>query len=342
MLGATHACANPVTARYGTTHGDAIAILLPHVVRWNASVVGAAVRRTAALRADAPNAPIAPIAPDAPSSALAVRLSDLAAAGDLPKTLRDAGASSGDLAALAQRGRGAVDRHVQPAAVRCRWSAGDLPMRVLIRFASLLDDLRDHGRRAVVAQQQTSWPQFRANPQLTGVASTPVAPKLKVMWTFDAGEAIESSAAIADGAVYVGSAAGELIALDFQTGAVRWKYRDRRDRRVVSGRRERRRLHRRSHRHLSRRRCENRQGAVDAQDDGRDSIVAGRRGRQGADRILRSVPLRAVGGQGRPSRGRSSFRATCTRRPRSSTAWRTFPDATKRSAAFAWRMGEKC
>ncbi len=37
MLGATHACANPVTARYGTTHGNAIAILLPHVVRWNAS-----------------------------------------------------------------------------------------------------------------------------------------------------------------------------------------------------------------------------------------------------------------------------------------------------------------
>ena len=36
MLGAAHACANPVTARYGTTHGDAIAILLPHVVRWNA------------------------------------------------------------------------------------------------------------------------------------------------------------------------------------------------------------------------------------------------------------------------------------------------------------------
>ena len=36
MLGATHACANPLTARYGTTHGNAIAILLPHVVRWNA------------------------------------------------------------------------------------------------------------------------------------------------------------------------------------------------------------------------------------------------------------------------------------------------------------------
>ena len=40
MLGATHACANPLTARYGTTHGIAIAVMLPHVVRWNAEVVG--------------------------------------------------------------------------------------------------------------------------------------------------------------------------------------------------------------------------------------------------------------------------------------------------------------
>jgi alcohol dehydrogenase len=35
MLGATHACANPLTAHYGITHGLAIAALLPHVVRWN-------------------------------------------------------------------------------------------------------------------------------------------------------------------------------------------------------------------------------------------------------------------------------------------------------------------
>ena len=41
MLGATHACANPLTARYGTMHGVAIALLLPHVVRWNAGVAGA-------------------------------------------------------------------------------------------------------------------------------------------------------------------------------------------------------------------------------------------------------------------------------------------------------------
>jgi alcohol dehydrogenase len=40
MLGACHACANPLTAHYGITHGIAIAILLPHVIRFNAETVG--------------------------------------------------------------------------------------------------------------------------------------------------------------------------------------------------------------------------------------------------------------------------------------------------------------
>src|SRR5262249_27743706 len=40
MLGACHACANPLTAHYGLTHGIAIGILLPHVLRFNSAVVG--------------------------------------------------------------------------------------------------------------------------------------------------------------------------------------------------------------------------------------------------------------------------------------------------------------
>jgi alcohol dehydrogenase len=39
MLGAAHACANPLTAHYGLTHGIAVGILLPHVVRFNAEAV---------------------------------------------------------------------------------------------------------------------------------------------------------------------------------------------------------------------------------------------------------------------------------------------------------------
>src|SRR5687767_11350041 len=121
-----------------------------------------------------------------------------------------------------------MDRYVQPPSVRRKRGPGDLPMRVLIGLVLIVFAI---GRNLSCAlpepllAQQTSWPQFRANPQLTGVASTPLAPALKVMWTFDAKEAIESSAAVADGTVYVGTAAGELVALDLQTGAVRWRYR---------------------------------------------------------------------------------------------------------------------
>lgn len=35
MLGAAHAMANPLTARFDVTHGHAVALLLPHVVRFN-------------------------------------------------------------------------------------------------------------------------------------------------------------------------------------------------------------------------------------------------------------------------------------------------------------------
>ena len=40
MLGAAHACANPLTANYNTEHGVAVGLMVPHVVRWNGAVVG--------------------------------------------------------------------------------------------------------------------------------------------------------------------------------------------------------------------------------------------------------------------------------------------------------------
>lgn len=40
MLGATHALANPLSAHYEMTHGVAIGIMLPHVIRYNGEVVG--------------------------------------------------------------------------------------------------------------------------------------------------------------------------------------------------------------------------------------------------------------------------------------------------------------
>jgi alcohol dehydrogenase len=50
MLGATHALANPLTSHYGITHGLAVGLMLPHVVRFNAPAVAALY---GALSADA-------------------------------------------------------------------------------------------------------------------------------------------------------------------------------------------------------------------------------------------------------------------------------------------------
>jgi len=40
MLGATHALANPLTANYGIVHGQAIGLMLPHVIRFNGEQFG--------------------------------------------------------------------------------------------------------------------------------------------------------------------------------------------------------------------------------------------------------------------------------------------------------------
>jgi alcohol dehydrogenase len=96
MLGATHACANPLTARYGTTHGVAIAVMLPHVVRWNAEYVGDRYREL-----------IGRISPGAArgrvdaGEVLALRLEELRQAGGMPATLRELGVARDALAALA-------------------------------------------------------------------------------------------------------------------------------------------------------------------------------------------------------------------------------------------------
>jgi outer membrane protein assembly factor BamB len=73
----------------------------------------------------------------------------------------------------------------------------------------------------------SSWPQFRANPRLTGVSTSVPPPTLKLLWQIELGDSIngiDSSAAIVDGTVYVGALTGELSAVDLGTGKLRWKY----------------------------------------------------------------------------------------------------------------------
>lgn len=96
MLGAAHACANPLTARYNLAHGLALAILLPHVVRWNAAV---ASDRYAALL----GSPRRRARDEDASDTLAMRLEDLAAAAGLGMHLADSGVGEADLPELARQ-----------------------------------------------------------------------------------------------------------------------------------------------------------------------------------------------------------------------------------------------
>ncbi len=96
MLGATHACANPLTAHYGITHGVAIGVLLPHVVRFNGAEVGGLYAELLE-HAGLPNGDEALAA-----EALARRIADCLRSAGLPATLRDCGVSNGILPVLAE------------------------------------------------------------------------------------------------------------------------------------------------------------------------------------------------------------------------------------------------
>ncbi len=84
MLGVCHSCANPLTAHYGLTHGVAIGLMLPHVVRFNAPAAGDWYAELAGT-----------------AERLADRLAQLASAAGLPKSLREAGVSASILGLLA-------------------------------------------------------------------------------------------------------------------------------------------------------------------------------------------------------------------------------------------------
>jgi alcohol dehydrogenase len=94
MLGVCHSCANPLTAHYGITHGIAIGLMLPHVIRFNGPVVGefyAELLGEAALD-DGPTA----------AEVLAARVSEMIAAAGLPQSLKECNVSDTILPLLAE------------------------------------------------------------------------------------------------------------------------------------------------------------------------------------------------------------------------------------------------
>jgi len=107
MLGAAHACANPLTADHGIVHGQAVGLMLPHVVRLNAD---AAADRYAELARE-----IDPAATTATAAErLAAWLTTLLGQGRLATTLGGLGIAAPDVPRLA-------------AAAALQWTAGFNP-----------------------------------------------------------------------------------------------------------------------------------------------------------------------------------------------------------------------
>lgn len=106
MLGAAHSLANPLTARHGVTHGVAVALMLPHVVRFNAVVCAADYADLLGSESsDAPifapgsessDTPIGPVFSGA-SERLAARLEALASLAGFPTDLASCGIERNEL-----------------------------------------------------------------------------------------------------------------------------------------------------------------------------------------------------------------------------------------------------
>ena len=123
MLGAAHALANPLTAAHHVVHGQAVGLMLPHVVRFNAASCGVAYEEL--LHDVGINA-----APAAAGDELAAWLSRLLAAANLRTTLSALGIPAPDRPALA-------------AAAATQWTGGFNPRPVGIDdFARLYEAAR--------------------------------------------------------------------------------------------------------------------------------------------------------------------------------------------------------
>lgn len=95
MLGAAHATANPLTARYPLSHGRAVALMLPHVIRLNAPAVDELYGELCAK-----------IQLNGRALALAAHLEELRAVAGLPRRLADCQVAASDLPAMGREAAG--------------------------------------------------------------------------------------------------------------------------------------------------------------------------------------------------------------------------------------------
>jgi alcohol dehydrogenase len=97
MLGAAHALANPLTAHFGVIHGQAVGLMLPHVIRFNGEVFGQWYRDLLECTADSNGMP----PPASGATGLADFVASLVRKAGLASRLTDCGVAAGSLPALA-------------------------------------------------------------------------------------------------------------------------------------------------------------------------------------------------------------------------------------------------
>ena len=99
MLGAAHSMANPLTAHYGVVHGQAVGMMLPHVIRFNAE--NEAARLGYAELASAPEIACVSEGVEQAVEALIREIQTLLELAKMPATLGDCGVKPSDLPKLA-------------------------------------------------------------------------------------------------------------------------------------------------------------------------------------------------------------------------------------------------
>lgn len=132
MLGAAHSAANPLTAHFGIVHGQAVGMMLPHVVRYNAQDPSARHEYVELAKA-------AGIGPEADAvEALVERLELYLDLARMPRSLADCGVERKKIPMLAEE------------AAR-QWTAGFNPRRIsAVEFQSLFEAALQPRRESVI------------------------------------------------------------------------------------------------------------------------------------------------------------------------------------------------
>lgn len=85
MLGAAHSCANPLTAKFNVVHGEAVGVMLPHIIRFNRALPEISAIYESYFDGD-----------------LADRVSELLWEAQMPRHISHYGVTEADLSALAE------------------------------------------------------------------------------------------------------------------------------------------------------------------------------------------------------------------------------------------------